>query len=268
VSEKTAIVTGASSGLGRALVLELLKEGYAVALVGRNEKKLKELAQENDKAKVVVADLTKEDDMRQLYPRCKSELRSPVNLLVNCAGMAVTGRIQDIPRDAYEYCWKVNYLSTVQLIQAALPDMIERNTGMIVNVSSGVGRRALPFASPYCSAKAALNSFTDSLRVEVSGTGIKILNFAPGPVESNFHDSQIHYGTTELHFPPFHGVDAGAVAHKLFQAIQSGRRRVVLGFRANIAHHMNYWSPGFTDRVVAKMYKVEKTEAIRTKKRA
>jgi short-subunit dehydrogenase len=252
-----ALVTGASSGLGRGLAIELLKNGYEVALVGRNEKRLAEIARAYPKGQVVVADLADESQFKNLYARAKAAVEGPFNLIVNCAGMAISGRIQDFPAEAMKACWNVNFASAVAITQAALPDLLDQKEAMVVNVTSGVGRRALPFVSPYCTAKAALISFSDSLRVEVAGTNIKVLSFSPGPVQSDFHQATQHFGQSALTFPPFHGLSAELVAHQLFQSIVNRRERVVLGLKAAMAHHMNYWVPAFTDFVVNKMYRIQ-----------
>jgi len=258
-----AIVTGASSGLGRSLALELVHAGYSVAIVGRNEKALKLLATglpENaqTRVKAIKADLTNDSEVSTLVARCEAALgKGPVDLLVNCAGYAVMGRAEDIPLEDYRRCWKVNFEATVSLCQQVLPAMRARKAGTIVNVSSGVARRALPYAAPYCSAKAALNSYTESLRVELMNSGVTLLLFSPGPVASNFHEATVHRGSTKIAFPPFHGKSANEVGKKLFEAIENRKDRVVLGGKASIAYHLNYWIPRITDRIVSRMYKIE-----------
>lgn len=181
---RKVILTGASSGLGRAAALEFLHAGYEVALIGRNEQKLEDVLDglplpERRRAHAVVADLSEPKQVEKLYQKCHAILKSSPDIFVYCAGMAITGRIEDVPADALERCWRVNFSSAVSLTQQMLPDLKARKGGMIVNVTSGVARRALPFISPYCSAKAALHSFTESLRLEVKDFGIKIAFFFP-----------------------------------------------------------------------------------------
>lgn len=255
---KTAIVTGASSGLGRALALRLLRRGYRVVLVGRNEAALRKVSENASEARILLADLADASQTASLVDKSTDLLGvARIDLLVNCAGMAVTGRAEDISEAQYEKCWRVNFTSAVSLARQVLPRMKSRRAGTIVNVSSGVARRALPYISPYCSAKAALNSFTESLRVEVACFGIKVMLFSPGPVTSNFHEATEHCGSTKLAFPPFRGVDADRVAEKLERAIVAGKTRVVLGLRASVAYHLNYWIPKLTDFIVGSLYRLE-----------
>jgi uncharacterized protein len=261
---KRALVTGASSGVGKALATLLIRAGYELALVGRNEQKLKELVngwerQQSERARIVKADLTIPVQFHNVVERCLMAMGgdTPFHLLVNCAGFAVTGRVEDIPASAMEACWNVNYFAPVSLAQQVLPSMRAERSGMIVNVSSGVARRALPYYSPYCSAKAALNSFTESLRVETSEAGITVILFSPGPVDSNFQKSTFHYGPTILHQPPQNGKKSEPIAELLFAAIQTKKQRVTLGTKAALGHHLNYWAPGLTDRIVSRFFKIE-----------
>ena len=257
-SRKCAIVTGASSGLGRVLVQELAKNGFELALIGRNKSALSDLAASlRSKVAVVEADLAKPSDLIGLVERCRTALggTEPFSHLVNCAGFAVTGKIEEIPTEAFERCWQVNFSSAVSLSQQVIPEMKRAKTGMIVNVGSGVGLRAIPFTAPYCTAKAALGSFSDSLRVEMAGTGIKVLHFSPGPVTSGFQTASEHYGAKPARVPTFHGQPAENIASKLFTAMVNEKERVVLGTRAMMAHHLNYWSPKLTDLILRKMFR-------------
>ena len=251
-----AILTGASSGIGRALAPLLVQAGYHVGLVGRDAKGLEDLKQalhDSSRFEVLPTDLS---DIEAVKTVC-SRYGKDVDLLVNCAGIAVTGKLEDIPSTEFERIWKINFLSPVTLCQAVLPQMKERKRGMIVNVTSGVSRRALPFISPYSSAKAALNSFTESLRVETQDSGIDVCLFFPGPVEQRFHANTVHYGKGKLKFPPFHGQMPDTVAARLMRAITHKEKVVALGGKTNVAHHMNYWAPQLTDRLVKMLYRME-----------
>ncbi len=257
-----ALITGASSGLGKALALAMAEKGHEVILVGRRQPYLAEIISQasalaKSRMRFVVADLSKDSDVATLFRRCESQFpdNKPIDVLVNCAGYAVSGRVEEIPAKDFEDCWKVNFLSAVSLVRQALPSLRSRR-GIIVNVGSGVARRALPFVSPYCSAKASLLSFTDSLRVEVAHEGICVMHFSPGPVKSGFHEATVHRGNSPLAFPPFYGKDPSQVAQSLYRAIEKRRSRVVLGMKASVAHHLNYWFPRFTDWLIGRMYRV------------
>jgi len=271
MTTQRALITGASSGLGKALVLEMANEGYEVILVGRDQKKLNDVINEaptevQKRMRGYCADLSSDHQVLNLWARCQSLFGDsrPIDLLINCAGYAVTGRVEDIPIEDFERCWKVNFSSAVSLVQQALPSMRASGQGIIVNVGSGVARRSLPFTSPYCAAKAALLSFTDSLRVEVAPENITVLLFSPGPVASGFHDATVHRGSHPMQFPAFHGQPAEKIARVLIRAIKARKTRVVLGGRASVAHHLNYWFPRFTDWLIGRMYRVGESSVTAT----
>jgi short-subunit dehydrogenase len=258
MSLKNVLLTGASSGVGHELAKKLAIDGHALFLVGRDEKKHLELIASfpepsRTHSKFIQADLGKLDQVATVVSRIGVEL----NWLIYCAGVSATGLAEDIPLSEYERVWHVNFLSMVSLLQQALPSMKKQGSGLVVSVSSGVARRALPFTAPYCSAKAALNSFTDSLRVELAGTGIRILLFSPGPVETRFHANIKHYGAKSLANPPLNGKTPEEIASKLLQAIKSGKERVIVGRKAALAHHLQYWSPKLTDKIIERLYKME-----------
>lgn len=259
-THKRALLTGASSGLGRALALKLAAEGYEVSVVGRNEKALQALVAEKAAAgriRYTLADLSKPTEAEGLVARALSAWpeQRPFTLLVNCAGFAVTGRVEDIPAEAWARSWQVNFYSAVALVQQVLPAMKQNRMGLICNVGSGVGRRAIPFTAPYCVAKAALHSFTESLRVEVAGSGICVQLFSPGPIASNFHQASEHYGKP-IYEPPFAGKSPEAIAEYAYHAIEARKERVVLGRKASLAHHLNYWAPRFTDKLLMRIFRI------------
>lgn len=244
---KHALVTGASSGIGRALLPLLSRAGYSLTTVGRT-------LSEDIGHKIIAADLADPAQVAQIIDE-----KMPLDLLVNCAGYGASGRFEDIPEEAYRRCWQVNFAAPVALVRHALPIMRKAGRGTIVNVTSGVGGRALPYISPYATAKAALNSFTDGLRLELKDTPIKVLLFSPGPVASGFQKAKQHFGATKLEFPPLNGRDPEWVAERLFRAIESGEERVQLGQKARLIEHLNYWSPKLVDKILANKFKLRAT---------
>lgn len=263
MAHKRALVTGASSGLGFALVSRLVASGYEVTAVGRNKIALEELAQRAPgQVRVLVADLGNSSEVDGLVARALSAYTQahPFSLLVNCAGYAVTGRVEDIPPSEWTTSWQVNFQAAVSLTQQVLPQMKKAADGFICNVGSGVGRRAIPFTSPYCVAKAALHSFSESLRVELSGSGIGVQLFSPGPIASNFNQASKHFGKP-VFSPPTVGKSPEEIAEILCRAILARKERVVLGQKASLAHHLNYWAPRFTDRLLTRVFRIHSPQS-------
>jgi len=261
-TRRIGIITGASSGLGRALALTFAKKKFDLILVGRKQAMLQNVADEiRDKcwgrAKIWVSDLSQEMEYENLIMEIfGGPPPDSFRLLINNAGISASGRIEDIPSAVFKNVWRVNFEAAVSLTRQVIPHFRKLGKGYIVNITSGVAKRAVPFEAPYCASKAALESFTESLRVELDGSGIRVMSFSPGPVSSPFLKNRIHYGATKLQAPPSHGKDPHQIAEKLFQSLEVGKGRVTVGWRARIIQALNYLSPDSVDRVLAKKIKL------------
>lgn len=258
-----AILTGASSGLGRETAHLLAAQGFELALVGRNRPALENFIAElpesyRPRLKILIADLSEAGAASGLVKRALAlfDNNNPLTHMIYCAGFAVSGRAEDIELEKLEACWRVNFTSAVTLSQEAVLEFRKNQRGTIVHVGSGVGRRALPYLSPYCTAKAALHSFNDSLRVELRDTGIDVILFSPGPVQSGFLTSTIHCGPTQLQIPPQNGIPAVQIARKLMKRLYQGSGVKVLGWKGKLIYHLNYFAPRMVDRLLAKNFRL------------
>src|SRR5438067_7371118 len=168
---KTAVVTGASSGIGRAAALELARRGANIVLAARRAERLEAVVREcaalGVRAVAVVADVTSRDDCRRLI-----ESDGDVDILVNNAGFAVFDAIEAAKPEDLEAMMETNYFGTVWCTQAALPRMLARGAGTIVNVSSIAGIMGYARMGGYGATKFAIIGFTEALRDEVIGRGV------------------------------------------------------------------------------------------------
>jgi hypothetical protein len=185
-----AIVTGASSGIGRALALEFAAGGFNVLLTGRNKTALADVAKECSTrfrvdTEIVAADLSKTDSIDRLIAAI---LAKPVRyeILVNNAGFGIHGDFASSDLEQELQLLQVQLTAPLKLTKAVLPTMISNRSGKILNVASVYGFAPVPYQSVYSACKAFLLSFSTSLRNELDGTGISVTVFCPGITQTEF----------------------------------------------------------------------------------
>ena len=185
---KNVIVTGASSGIGRATVERFLRDGNNVALVGRREKTLNEVAlhcEPGGKAIVIAADLRDERQTEDCISTAVEALGG-LDILVNAAGILKSGRIEDTSLDLWDEMMNINLRSVFHVMKSALP-YLERSRGNIVNVSSVTGPRSFPGVLAYCVSKAAVDQLTRCAALELAPKGVRVNEVNPGVVVTELH---------------------------------------------------------------------------------
>lgn len=177
----TAVVTGASSGLGRELAAQLAARGERVVAVARRADALADLAASSPRVEVVVADLSTTSGLDEL-----AEAVDVVDILVNNAGFASAGRFSDTPRELSDSMVQVNVAALTDLTARWLPGMVARGAGRIVNVASTAAFQPGPMMAVYYATKAYVLSFTEAIAEELRGTGVTATAFCPGLFASGF----------------------------------------------------------------------------------
>jgi NAD(P)-dependent dehydrogenase (short-subunit alcohol dehydrogenase family) len=189
MKEKVVLVTGASSGIGRAAALKFAAEGSHLALVARSTNKVTALAAEiktnGGTARPITADLTQESDIERTIEEVV-RLFGRLDVLVNAAGIITLGNYEDTSLAQWDALMNVNVRSLFYLSQQAMPHLIE-SRGSIVNVSSVAGLRAFPGILAYCVSKAAVDQLTRCLALEVADKGVRVNAVNPGVVVTNLH---------------------------------------------------------------------------------
>ncbi len=187
--ESSVLVTGATSGIGRAAALKFAAEGARVALVGRNPDALdatrKAMAADGDRALAIQADVTREDDVRRAVDETVRAFGG-LDALVCAAGVIGTGSIETTTPELWDQMMAVNVRSVFRLVQLALPALTPRK-GSIVIVSSVNGQRAFPNVLAYCCSKAAVDQFVMCASLELAPKGIRINAVNPGVTRTNLH---------------------------------------------------------------------------------
>lgn len=186
----TALITGASSGIGTAFARLLVKDGYDVILVARRLDRLEALAAELNQgranaAMAMPADLAKDGAPAELYDRVKAAGRQ-VDLLVNNAGLGKHGAFAELSHEDDRQMLDLNITALTDLTRAFLPAMVERKSGGVINVASTASFQSVPFMAVYAATKAYVLAFSEALAEEVSKHGVKVLCLCPGPTETEF----------------------------------------------------------------------------------
>jgi short-subunit dehydrogenase len=182
-----ALVTGASSGIGRETARRLALEDFQVIASARRKERLEELAKENQNIITRPVDLS---DGQELEKFCQelSNLSEPVSVLVNNAGFSLRGAVEDVSLSSIRRLFEVNLFALIKITQACLPGMRRLRQGTIVNLSSIVGKFPFPTSGPYSATKHAVESISDALRMEVRPFGIRVVTIRPGPIATEFND--------------------------------------------------------------------------------
>ncbi len=186
MDDKTALITGASSGIGRATARRFLAEGWVVYATARNPADVETLG-DHERGRVATLDVTDAEDVERVTERMVED-DARIDCLVNNAGFGQHGPVEDVPVGDVHRQFDVNVYGPHRLIRRVLPQMREQEDGTIVNVSSVQGRIALPGTAPYSSSKHALEAMSDALRAEVADFGVDVVLVEPGPVATNFQD--------------------------------------------------------------------------------
>ena len=240
---KNVIVTGASSGIGRATALEMARRGANVVLAARRGEMLEEAAAEcralGVNAMVVITDVTRPEDCQRL-----ADTAGQVDVLVNNAGFAIFDAVADAKTSDLHAMMNTNYFGTVNCTKAVLPSMLERGGGTIVNVSSITGIMGFARMSGYCATKSAVIGFTEGLRNEVMPRGVRVALVCPGTTETEFFvtaERDMMPGASRL----MPGSSPERVARAVCDAAEDGRYRRILPLLAAVYMRLKEIFPRF-----------------------
>ena len=198
LENKTALITGASRGIGQAVAVSLANAGAFVGLISRSQEALRQVAQEithrGGKALSLVADVAQPESIREVASQAQ-EIMGRIDILINAAGIqAPIGPFLENDLLVWEHAFHVNLLGAVRLTQAVLPMMQERRQGKIINFSGGGATAPRPNFSAYAASKAALVRFTETLAVELELYNIQVNAVAPGAVNTQMLDEILEAG--------------------------------------------------------------------------
>ena len=244
------VVTGASSGIGREIALELVRRGAKVVVTARREEKLRELAAEAGDGKaveIVAGDITDPAVRAAVLERAAAAFGG-LDALVNNAGLGAFGSFADADEARLRRIMEVNFFAAAEMTRSALPLLCEGRKPIVVNIGSILGHRALPRNCEYCASKFALRGLSESLRSEFAKLGIDLLLVSPGTTETEFFDSVIE-GRDSVPWPRLRGVPAAKVARATVRAMRRGKREIVPNLTGRVLLWVNSLAPGLIDRL-------------------
>lgn len=267
--DKVVIITGASSGIGKALAEELAKRGANVVLGARQYVTLCEITAELEqkygvKALAVQADVSKEEDCEMLIKQTLTTF-GKIDVLINNAGLSMRALFKDLDLSVLKNLMDVNFWGTVYCTKYALPEIL-KTKGSVVGVSSIAGYRGLPGRTGYSSSKFAMNGFMEALRTELLKTGVHVMVACPGFTTSNIRvaalakDGNVH-GETSMEEGKM--MSAEEVAEIISNGILSRKRTLIMTGQGKLAVWMNKLFPKFTDKKVFELFAKEKNPLIK-----
>lgn len=183
---KVVLVTGASSGIGKAIATFLQEKGCIVYGTSRNPKNVN-----NFSFKLIALDVLKLETIKTAV-NLIIEKEGRLDVLVNNAGMGITGAVEDTPTDQMRAVFNTNFFGAIDVIKAVLPQMRTQKSGTIINITSIAGYMGLPFRGLYSASKAALEIVTEATSIEVQNFGINVVNVAPGDFATNIAAGRYH----------------------------------------------------------------------------
>ena len=242
---KTALVTGASSGIGRELAKVLAEEGHDVVLVARRRERLEDLARElaarhGVSARAIAKDLEDPAGPAEIFAELEAE-RIAVDILVNDAGLGVYGRFWETDLARQLALIQVNLTALTALTGRFLPGMVARGRGRIVNVSSTAAFQPGPYMAVYYATKAYVLSFSEALAEELAGSGVTVTALCPGPTVTEFQEGAGIEDTWLFRGPLV--MDAAAVARAGWAGARRGKRIVVPGLGNKLLKETVRFSP-------------------------
>lgn len=253
MKDKVVIITGASSGIGKALAEKFGNEGSRLVITGRNEDHLEYTAGHLRKQGVavvaVVADAGIETDCARVVDAAIREY-GRVDILINNAGISMRSLFEDLQLDVFRKVMEVNFFGAVNTTKYALPHIL-KSQGSVVGISSVNGRRATPARSAYSASKFAMIGFLESLRAEVMDRGVNVLTVCPGFTASNIRRAAL-MGNGKVYGGPQRDegymMSAEEVAGHVYQAVVHRKRDVLLTLQGKLAVWLNVLFPRWMDR--------------------
>jgi short-subunit dehydrogenase len=263
MKNQVVIITGASSGIGKALAFEFGRQGAIIVITGRNQSKLNEAASELQAANIlqhaIVCDSSSEEQTRKMIQEVVDRF-GRIDLLINNAGISMRSMFETVDLQVLKQVMDINFWGTVYATHAALP-YLKQSKGGIIGISSIAGYRGLPVRTGYSASKFAMNGFLEALRTELIGTGVHVLTACPGFTASNIRNASLT-GDGSIAGETMREEDkmmsAEEVAFEIRKAYKAKKKTLVLTFQGKLTVFLNKWLNSLMDNLVYNTLKKEK----------
>ena len=250
-----AIVTGASSGIGRELARQLALEGVRVLVTARRAERLRELVDQiqrlGGEGHSLAGDITDPSVRAELIEKCQRELGG-LDFLINNAGVGAMGRFQDASPARLRQIMEVNFFAPAEMMRLAIPLLAHSSCGIIVNMGSVLGHRAVGLKSEYCASKFALHGLSDAVRSELESWSIDVLHVSPSTTDSEFFTAALEDNTRVRDWKGSRAASPELVAQKVITAMKRGSQEIVLTPSGKILVWLDRLFPRVANRLVAR----------------
>jgi len=255
IAELVIVITGASTGIGRAAALEFARAGASVVLISRRAQALRRLAEECEKlgakALAMAADVTDEPAIKEVARQTNATF-GRIDVWINNAAVTLFARLEQSPPEAYRRVIETNLFGCVHGSRAVLPYFREQGAGILINVSSGIGKMGSPFVSAYAASKFAIVGFSESLRMELhDAPNIHVCTVLPAAIDTPLFQHGANFtGRAVKPIPPVYSAEK--VARALAELARHPQREIIVGASAKAGLIMHGIAPGLTEQVFAK----------------
>jgi len=253
--DKIVLITGASSGIGRASAIQFAKKGANLILVARSKAKLnqldKELSKFNISTLVCECDISDKFQVKKISEKILEKYGS-IDILVNNAGFAIYGPVSDLNIEEIESQMATNYFGMIYCTKIFLPSMIKKKSGHIVNVASVAGSFGLPGIASYCATKFAMLGFSEGLKHELKETGVGVTVVSPIMVRTNFFEHSSFENMSK--FSPI-SISAETVARAILKASNSSRLEIIVPSVVRIAVWLKSTFPYLINPILGSAFK-------------
>ncbi|MCI2106664.1 MAG: SDR family oxidoreductase [Intestinimonas sp.] len=240
MENKTACITGATSGIGAAFAEKFAQLGYNLVVTGRRKEKIEaeaERIRQNYRVsvEVILAELSEEEGIKRVTDSMK---RREIEILVNNAGFGANSLYQVSDLSVMEQLAKVNVLAPMELIHAVLPGMVERGSGTVINISSESVYMIVPKNAVYSGAKSFLKSFTEGLHLDLMGTGVRVMAVCPGLTHTDFHEKMGMVKARQIDRGQIKWMSPGEVVETALRDLEKGKVICIPGTHTKLLTHI------------------------------